>query len=207
MSGESASRTAVLDALRARDTAATAADLAGELDLHVNTVRFHLDRLVEDGRVERAALADGSPGRPAFGYRVVRQMDPSGPRRFAELATVLTEDLAGRPDGDRHAAALGRAWGARMVRHEAGVGSLVGLLDALDFAPDTPVVDDSVIRLRHCPFLELAQEHREIVCSIHLGLMQGALQEWGSDLAVERLEAFVEPDLCLAHITRTEESR
>jgi len=87
------------------------------------------------------------------------------------------------------------------------MGSLVDLLDELDFAPDTPVVDDSVIRLRHCPFLELAQEHREIVCSIHLGLMQGALQEWGSDLAVERLEAFVEPDLCLAHITRTEESR
>ena len=207
MSRESASRTAVLDALRARDTAATAADLAGELDLHVNTVRFHLDRLVEDGRVERAALADGSPGRPAFGYRIVRQMDRSGPRRFAELATVLTEDLADQPDGDRHAAALGRSWGARMVRHEAGMGSLVDLLDELDFAPDTPVVDDSVIRLRHCPFLELAQEHREIVCSIHLGLMQGALQEWGSDLAVERLEAFVEPDLCLAHITRTEESR
>jgi hypothetical protein len=31
--------------------------------------------------------------------------------------------------------------------------------------------------------------------------MQGALKTWETPVAVERLDAFVEPDLCLAHLT------
>jgi predicted ArsR family transcriptional regulator len=30
------------------------------------------------------------------------------------------------------------------------------------------------VRLRHCPFLELAEHHRDIICPLHLGLIQGA---------------------------------
>jgi hypothetical protein len=31
--------------------------------------------------------------------------------------------------------------------------------------------------------------------------MQGALETWAAPVSVDRLDAFVEPDLCLAHIT------
>jgi hypothetical protein len=31
--------------------------------------------------------------------------------------------------------------------------------------------------------------------------MQGALKTWKAPVAVERRDAFVEPDLCLAHLT------
>ena len=58
--------------------------------------------------------------------------------------------------------------------------------------------------MRRCPFHELAEAHPEIVCSVHRGMISGALAELGSELRVERLDAFVEPNLCIARLTRTE---
>lgn len=57
----------------------------------------------------------------------------------------------------------------------------------------------TTIRLRHCPFLELAEEYT-IVCPMHLGLMQGALAELRAPVEATRLEPFAEPDICLAHL-------
>ena len=44
------------------------------------------------------------------------------------------------------------------------------------------------------------------MCSVHLGLMQGAMQTWESPLTVDRLEPFVPPDLCVAHLARADVS-
>ncbi len=87
---------------------------------------------------------------------------------------------------------------------------LVSLLDTLGFAPELdddrphahPEGGPSQIRLRNCPFLELASSKPQIACSIHLGLMRGALDAWGSPVTVDRLDPFAEPDLCVAHLTR-----
>jgi len=57
--------------------------------------------------------------------------------------------------------------------------------------------------LRHCPFLELVESGAGIVCSLHLGLMQGAMAALCTPVTVERLDPFVEPDLCLAHLDAT----
>jgi len=46
----------------------------------------------------------------------------------------------------------------------------------------------------------VAEEHREIVCGVHLGLMRGVLAEQSAPVAAERLEPFVEPNLCIAHL-------
>ena len=66
------------------------------------------------------------------------------------------------------------------------------------------------IRLRHCPFQNLAEQHGEVICSVHLGLMQGALTAMRAPVTVDRLDPFVEPDLCVAHLasapTRDRES-
>lgn len=56
------------------------------------------------------------------------------------------------------------------------------------------------IRLRHCPFLELAEEYGQIVCPLHLGLMQGALAELRAPVSATRIEPFAEPGACLAHL-------
>ena len=110
--------------------------------------------------------------------------------------------------------AAGRAWGLRLesglksppegaTSAEESIDRLVEVLDELGFAPERRVSSgDQQVGLRHCPFLELAETRTTVVCPIHLGLMQGALETWGAPVSVDRLDAFVEPDLCLAHITR-----
>ena len=62
---------------------------------------------------------------------------------------------------------------------------LVALLDEVGFAPEReaeqqPAGGTARINLRNCPFLELAQDRPQITCPIHLGLMRGAMEAWGS---------------------------
>lgn len=82
------------------------------------------------------------------------------------------------------------------------VKRLMHLLSDFGFAPQ-PVTGGvrPQIGLRNCPFLELAVQRKDVVCRIHLGLMQGAMESWNSAVTVERLEPFIEPDLCMVHLS------
>ncbi|MFI1095367.1 helix-turn-helix transcriptional regulator [Streptomyces sp. NPDC020917] len=138
----------------------------------------------------------------------------------AEAGTDDAADAGGRAAGDDGidagtAAAVtetGRAWGRYLVEQlppsgpptaEDAVGRLTAMLDDLGFDPQqvgAGAVPDR-IRLRHCPFLELAEEYGRIVCPLHLGLMQGALDELRAPVAATGLEPFAEPGACLAHLS------
>jgi predicted ArsR family transcriptional regulator len=58
--------------------------------------------------------------------------------------------------------------------------------------------------LHRCPFREMAQHHQEMVCSLHLGLMQGALDQMRALVTADRLEPFAEPNLCITHLAARE---
>lgn len=200
-------RRAVLRALRASDVPKSIGTLADELGVHPNTVRFHLEILVGDGQVERVEADRSGPGRPPLMFQAVRQMDRGGTRHYRLLAEVLTTGLAAERDPPGAALAAGRAWGSKLdasperAGTDASIDRLVGVLDDLGFAPERRERDGKQqIGLRHCPFLELAEARASVVCPVHLGIMRGALETWASDVTVERLEAFAEPDLCLAHL-------
>jgi predicted ArsR family transcriptional regulator len=90
------------------------------------------------------------------------------------------------------------------VTDDQASGQLIALLDDLGFAPDGDSSRGGRIGLRHCPFLDLVPERAAVICPLHLGLMQGALEALGAEITVTRLEPFAEPDLCLAHIGRVE---
>ncbi|MFI5507469.1 helix-turn-helix transcriptional regulator [Mycobacterium sp. NPDC051804] len=204
----------VLAVLRDAVGAMTIVDIAEHLEVHPNTVRFHLEALVADGRAERVEPDHKSQGRPPQMYRAVAGMDPGGSRRYQMLAEILTVALAGDPESSAKALAAGRAWADRIARPtrtkpgvRASVNRLIGLLDDLGFAPQRRDTDGEVqVGLRHCPFLELVDEARSVVCPIHLGLMQGAMTMWRAPVAVDRLEPFAEPGLCLAHLTVDKEA-
>jgi predicted ArsR family transcriptional regulator len=202
----------VLRLLKAATAPLSIGAIASRLSVHPNTVRFHLDNLVADGQAERAAPAQGHPGRPAQLFRAVRRMSPAGPRRYQLLAEILLQDVASQPVPGARAAAAGRTWG-RLLADPASsqrsgsppptepVSRLVGLLSGLGFDPDLRGRGDRQrVGLRHCPFLELAQARAEVVCPVHLGLMQGAMAAWDAPVTVDRLEPFAEPDLCVAHL-------
>ncbi|WP_406816145.1 helix-turn-helix transcriptional regulator [Mycobacterium sp. M23085] len=212
--GESAGRRrAVLRLLRASPDPMSIAKIADVLGVHPNTVRFHLDGLVADGQVERVELDRKGPGRPPLMFRAVRQMDRGGTRHYRLLAQILTTAFAAERDAAAKALAAGRAWGRKMDAElrplpddadgaEAAIAHLIDVLDELGFAPERRVSDgQQQVGLRHCPFLEMAENASSVVCPVHLGLMQGAMETWGAPVSVDRLDPFVEPDLCLAHLT------
>ncbi len=198
----------VLAVLRAAPAPLGAADIAERLGVHANTVRFHLDRLVDAGQVDRVPLPRTGRGRPALAFAVRRGMDAAGPRDYRLLAELLADGLAGEPDAGERITAAGRARGARLVGAAGepvpaaeAVDRLVALLDELGFAPERRPADRGwLVGLRHCPFLEVVRSAGTTVCRAHLGLMQGATAAMRAPVVVESLEPFARPDLCLAHL-------
>jgi len=210
-------RKAILEALKGAATPQSINDLAEAAGVHANTVRFHLKRLVAAGQVEAVTSTPGVPGvpgRPPQLFAPILGMDPSGPRAYRTLAEVLVSGLAEASDPGHRALQIGRSWGRREAQRRPGapqnrpstsdhsINQLVGVLEEIGFAPESQEAEEpSSITLRHCPFLELTHTQSAVVCPLHLGLMQGALQEWGAAVEVDRLEPFIEPDLCLAHLS------
>ncbi|HVQ83812.1 MAG TPA: helix-turn-helix domain-containing protein, partial [Mycobacterium sp.] len=206
-------RREVLRLLRSSPDPMSIVAIADRLGVHPNTVRFHLDTLVADSQVEQVEQRRKGPGRPPLMLRAVRQMDRGGTRNYRILAEILITALAAERNPRAKAVAAGRAWAreldsgleslpAGVVGAEEAIDKLVAALDELGFAPERRNSNgEQQVGLRHCPFLELAETGASVVCPMHLGLMQGALETWAAPVSVDRLDVFVEPDLCLAHIT------
>jgi predicted ArsR family transcriptional regulator len=204
------SREAVMDALRQAGAPLTVYDLAERVGLHSNTIRFHVARLVAAGLVREAQTAPSGPGRPRLLYAVVPG-EPlhREPRGYRLLAQILASYLAASdPDATASAILAGRRWGqflteqpAPLLRLNARAASerLVGVFATLGFQPEA-ADDGRQILLHHCPFREVAEQQPEVVCSVHLGLMRGALATLGAPLEATRLEPFVTPHLCVAHL-------
>ncbi len=207
---ETKRRDIVLQTLRDSAQPRSIISLAEELDVHPNTVRFHIESLLDSGRIEQLTSDTGAPGRPPTLFRVRKQMDPDGPTNYRLLATILAGYLADTTqDPDVRATELGRAWGPTLVgtppRRTMSKGTsvvrLVELLTDLGFKPETPLGRRTQhIRLRHCPFHDVVGTYGTLICSVHLGLMQGALSGMRAPVTVNRLSAFEEADLCVAHL-------
>jgi len=208
-------RLRVLEVLRSAPGALGVKDLAAQLGLHANTVRFHLNRLVTAGLVTREVEEHNGPGRPRLTFTAVAEHEREGGRRSYQL---LADMLAGfiadtAPDAAAQAVNLGQTWGrylatrpapAKRVTEEESLRELLRVLDDIGFAPVLAEGDDQQpqVLLRHCPFLEVASAHREVVCSLHLGVMQGVLAEQRAPMEATDLQPFVEPSLCVAHLSR-----
>lgn len=212
-SGESVGRRRkVLRVVRGSSAPMSIVAIAEVLDVHPNTVRFHLESLVGDGQVEQVEPERKGPGRPPLMFRAVRQMDRGGTRHYRLLAEVLAAAVAAEPDPGATARAAGLAWARRTEAQPSSaeapataaeaIEHLVDMLDDLGFAPEHRVSEGRhQLGLRHCPFLELAENRTSVICQVHLGLMRGTVENLGAPLSVDSLEPFAEPDLCLAHLT------
>lgn len=207
-------REEVLDALRTSDSPMSIVDLAGQLSLHPNTVRFHLRALIDSGRVEQVESTHTSPGRPPLMFRAHRGMDPAGPRNYQLLAETLATSIGADHQSTERAIEAGRTWGQRLAGaspaaravndDDQATDRLIGILDDLGFSPRRQSSAGEVqIGLKHCPFLDLVPNHASVICPVHLGLMQGAMENMGAGTTVHRLEPFAEPDLCVAHLRNT----
>ncbi len=211
----SASRSRLLAVLRATAAPMAVRELADAVDLHPNTAREHLDQLVEAGLVRRATARAAGRGRPGLRYAAEPEAPSDDSRAHRALAAALASELAQRPDARSAATHAGERWGAAAARalpdtvsggeprpdDSAALDRLVGLLADAGFSPSRLDATDA-IGLHSCPFGSLAHERGDVVCNVHLGLIRGALRELGAPFDAVRLEPFVEPGLCLAHVGR-----
>ncbi|UNX54399.1 helix-turn-helix domain-containing protein [Georgenia sp. TF02-10] len=205
------SRRRVLQVLRAAPKGCGVGQVADRTGLHPNTVRFHLERLEMDGLISRQVRRSGEPGRPPLTYTAIPVPDAGHEhRQFGPLAEVLAQ-LVARTTSDPAGAAVeaGRSWGLTMVEPATGptppadaTATLVGTLGAVGFVPEVSVTGEhTTVLQRHCPFLEVAQAHQDVICSVHLGLMRGVLERLNTTVVAERLVPFASPDGCEAYLS------
>lgn len=229
----STSRITILHVLQQAGRPLTLADVARETGLHQSTTREHLDRLVAARFATKAPEARRTRGRPHMLYQAVDRpalADADEWFRSALLRVLLTgygkavasRSAAATEAGEELAASLpasptapadppdaGAAPAADRTRPVADpalrqLAELEAHLDDLRFAPEIDP-DGERIHLRHCPFLDLARAHTDVVCSVHLGIARGVLARGGGPVVAERLDPFVGPQHCVLHLARRAE--
>ncbi len=183
----------VLAVLAKRDSPTTLAELVGVTGLHENTLRGHLDALHQAGHVSRLRATPSGRGRPPWSY-VAREAP------YAALALALSRGLQNNPGSTARETAEsgGRAWGERLrelfdADDRTPDERLMLALEHVGFGPEISA-DRMSVRLTRCPFIDAARAHPEAVCSVHLGLIRGAL---GTSLDHAALQPFAEPGACL----------
>ncbi|GEL94777.1 helix-turn-helix transcriptional regulator [Cellulomonas composti] len=225
----SASRVDLLHLLQ-RGGSHTVNELSAATGLHENTTREHLARLVADGYAVRAPERRAVRGRPRMLYRASTaddaRVDPVAVGRLEEsiaqvaLTRVLLDgfgrDLGSTSDAAREAGHALTGPGGQLEPHieqtvpvdasatdrEARqLDALEAHLDRLGFDPERR---DGALRidLWRCPFLELARERPEVVCSVHLGLVSGVLETAGGPIAAHALRPFVGREHCVLELRR-----
>ncbi len=175
-----------------RDEAAAAAGVGRALAV------YHLDKLVESGLLaatyQRPAGRTGpGAGRPAKLYtRADREFAVTVPPRSYELAARLLVQAVEADTSGQSRAALGRPRGGlarnwpeassgrdELGRDDMAGGDVEGVLARQGYEPCRG--GDGVIRLRNCPFHQLAERHREVVCGMNLTLVEGLVEGLGAD--------------------------
>jgi predicted ArsR family transcriptional regulator len=205
------SRARVLDLLRAASGPLGVQEIAGQAGLHPNTARFHLDALVHSGLVSREQQQRESLGRPSMVYSATGERGPAGERRYRLLAEMLTSVIAeAMPQPGEAAAEAGREWGRYLTgqlppyeRLDAGeaVERLRAILENVGFGPELTAEGSGYrLLLRQCPFREVAERHQDVVCALHLGLMQGALAQMRTPVSAGRLQPFAHTSGCIAEL-------
>ncbi|MEN3608293.1 transcriptional regulator [Plantactinospora sp. ZYX-F-223] len=183
-------------------------EVAAEVGIGRTLAAFHLDKLVDAGLLtvslaRRSGRSGPGAGRPAKLYRRapgehVVSVPPRAYRLGAELLAETVVRLGGEEALFEVAAERGRQAGR-------AVGPGAELLDVLHAQGYEPVPDGADIRLRNCPFHQLAGDYPPAVCGMNLALLTGLLT--GSDRPGWRARLDPRPGLCCVLLERTEGTR
>lgn len=174
-----------LELARAASPLSTA-EIADTLDLHVNTVRPHLERMRDVGLLDVRTEARGSVGRPQHRYRLAPDAPSLGlePSPYPTIARMLLSLAATARLDDDVVIAAGHEQGrtdARPWGHGAPpVEALMTELDSLGFDPEVAIEGTvATVAFAHCPFGELAEANPSVVCALHRGMVEGFLSGIG----------------------------
>lgn len=195
-------RAGIVAELEAAPAGLDASEIGRRLGRHANTIRWHLGILARAGIVRSDAEPRSAPGRPRILYRLGSSIGSERSDEYRLLASVLADTVSKERRGTEACELAGRTWGAELVGGRgrdagSGIEAVVGILAEQGFEPQA---DELAIRMRRCPFHDLAEAHPEVVCAVHRGLISGALEALGSNLSVRALEIFPQPSVCIARL-------
>ncbi|MFT4217238.1 MAG: helix-turn-helix domain-containing protein [Micropruina sp.] len=180
--------------------------LAERLDLHPNTVRFHLDALLAAGLVRRIVEHRAVQGRPRVLFSAAPTVPPVTDLPYRSLVQAVLGHLRTDPDTEQPAAVqIGEAWGRSLAEADAGLvagtEALVDVVNALGLSSRIAETDGvRHLEIVRCPFRDLTIGGDATACRIHLGMMRGYLAARGADETVAELRPWVGPELCLARL-------
>lgn len=181
-------RRKVLELVESTHHPMTAAEVASELDLHHNTVREHLDALVDAGFVEVSSKPTGRRGRPALRYASTAPGPSEVLDSYLTLLDAISETLGTGEKARETAREIGRRW-ARMTpaleeledpgpdaTPEQRIARILPTLSLMGFAP---TVKDHVVALKACPLVTRNRVPHPLVCSMHEGYLNEVYERVG----------------------------
>jgi len=204
-------------AARRRDVSREEA--ARALRVSRNLAAFHLDKLVAQNLLAttyRRLTAGRGPGagRPSKLYRRSdRQLDLTlPPRRYAlagrllALAIATARSAASEQALRRVAGSVGRRAGsdARRARGRRTGRTIATVLDLLEAWGYEPIEKQGIV-LGNCPFDDLANACRPLVCKMNLALLRGVVQGVGARSLKAELRP--EPGSCCVVFGRAPRTR
>ena len=175
----------------------TISELCEATGLHQNTVREHLQRLIEGGYVIAQSERRTTRGRPRTLYSAATgNPDASSPvLRDKVTAAARRGDLLRR---------VMPAVASEL--DEQATHQLDALVEHLEESGFEPRVDDTAltVELTPCPHAAGRPEDRSTLCAVHLGLMQGVLTEAGGPLSAVCVRPPSTPEECTVHLQLTQ---
>src|SRR5947209_125325 len=137
----------ILEALRDAPDGLDTKQLARRIELHPNTIRWHVGVLMDSGLVEESPERRRGRGRPSIVHRLTGEGMVRGRDEYRLLATMLTDVVAGDADGEARAYETGIRWGRHLQQAEPDA-TVVELLDREGFAAER---HGDRIEMRRCP--------------------------------------------------------
>ncbi|SIT68955.1 ArsR family transcriptional regulator [Microbacterium sp. RU33B] len=172
----------------------TIAELCEATGLHANTIREHLQRLIDGGYVVPQTERRTTRGRPRVLYSAAGTGAGSSP-----VARRKVAEAARRGDLMRRVLRVGN--GGPLAPD--AVHQLDALVEDLSAAGFDPLVDEDELTVDLTPCTHAAADdegRRSMRCAVHLNLMQSVLAEAGGPLAVDGMRPSCDPTQCVVQL-------
>ncbi|GAA1542805.1 putative ArsR family transcriptional regulator [Microbacterium ginsengiterrae] len=186
------SRVQILHLVQSRSPR-TIGDLCDATGLHQNTIREHLQRLIEGGYIIASTERRTTRGRP----RTLYSAATGTPEASSDVAREKISAAARRGDLMRRALPQTASDLGTEAAHQ-----LDALIEHLEESGFEPVIDDDqlTVDLTPCPHAAARPEDRPVLCRVHLGLMQGVLTQAGGPLAADFVQEPAVPEECTVQL-------
>ncbi len=170
----------------------TVSELVSATKLHPNTVREHLQRLIDDGYVVSETEHRTTRGRPRVLYSASDGVTACSPvqrrkaRAAAERGDLMRRVLPGSiPELDT-----------------AALHQIDALVEDLEGAGFDPLIDENelTVELTPCAHASSQASHRATLCSVHLSIMQSVLSSADGPLSVDGMRSSCDPRECIVQL-------